>query len=119
MMSSPPILVWTSWSPTNSSAEGASLGRVIFGPGPSFQIWNAGWDAHSLNAVMAGCKVVFNEMNLGLDDSELVGVSVPLDFGSHIPVVKVGDGTTECVVCWSGAVKEGVEPNRDWLGNVR
>jgi hypothetical protein len=65
-------------------------------------------------------------MNLGLDDSKfitevselVVGASVPLDFYGCIPVVEVGDGTTESVVCRSGAVEESVEPDRDWLGNI-
>jgi hypothetical protein len=65
-------------------------------------------------------------MDLGLDDSEFVaevsesviGMSVPLDLGSRVPVIEVGDGVTEGVVCRSGAVEEGIEPNGDWLGDI-
>ena len=65
-------------------------------------------------------------MNLGLNDGELimevselvVGASVSLDFCSCVPVVEVSNGTTESVVCGSGSIEEGVEPNRDWLGDI-
>jgi hypothetical protein len=128
-MSSPPVLVWTSWSPTNSSSKGAPPSGVVFGPCPSFQIWNAGWDAcgFNFNAVAAGRKVILNKMDLGLDDGEfivevselVVGASVLLDFGCCIPVIEVSNGATESVVHGSGAVEEGVEPNRHWLSDVR
>jgi hypothetical protein len=121
-MSSPPILVWTSWSPTNSSSKGVLSSGVVLGPCPSFQIRNAGQDAGGFNAVMAGREVVLNEMDLGLDDGEfvaevlesVVSASVLVDFGGCVPVVKVSNGVTESVVCRSGAVEESVEPNGDW-----
>jgi hypothetical protein len=77
--------------------------------------------------VAARCEVIFNEMNLGLDDGKfiaevpesVVGALVPLNLGSCIPVIEVGDGAMERVVCGSGAVEEGVEPNGDWLGDIR
>jgi hypothetical protein len=125
-MSSPPILVWTSWSLTNSLPKGVLLSGVVFGPCPSFQIWNAGRDAGGFNAVTACHEVIFNEMNLSLNDGKfimevsesVVGASVPLNFCSCISVIEVSDGAMESVVCGSGAIEEGVEPNRDWLGDI-
>jgi hypothetical protein len=125
-MSSPPVLVWTSWSPTNSSPKGTPLCRVVFGPCSSFQIWNAGRDACGFKAVTAERKVILNKMNLGLDDSELIaevsksviGVSVSFDLSSCISIVEVSNSATEGVVGGSGTIEEGVEPNGDWLGNV-
>jgi hypothetical protein len=107
-------------------AKGASSSRVVFGPCPSFQIQNVGRDARGFNAVAAVCEVVFNKMDLSLNDGKLVAevlesvvsTSVPLDFGGCIPIIEIGDGVTECVVSGSGAVEEGVEPNGDWLGNI-
>jgi hypothetical protein len=124
---SPPVLVWTSWSPTNSSAEGAPPSGVVFRPCLSFQIRNVGWDAHGFNAIAAGRKIILNKMDLSLDDGEfivevlesVIGASVLLDFGSCVPVVKVCDSVMERVVCGGGAIEESVEPNRDWLSDVR
>jgi hypothetical protein len=71
-VSSPPILVRTSWSSMSSSPEGAPACGVVFRPGSSLQIQNAGQDAGGFDAVMARCEVVFSKMYLGLDDGELV-----------------------------------------------
>jgi hypothetical protein len=76
--------------------------------------------------VAAWREVIFNEMDLGLDDGKfvvevlesVVGTSVPLDFSGHIPVVEVSDGATEGVVCGGRAIEEGVEPNGGQLGDV-
>jgi hypothetical protein len=65
-------------------------------------------------------------MDLSLDDGELivevsesvVGTSVPFDFGGCVPVVEIGDGAMEGVVRRSGAIEEGIEPNRDWLSDI-
>jgi hypothetical protein len=101
-------------------------GGVVFRPCPSFQIWNAGWDAGGFNVVAACCEVVLNEMNLGLDNGEfivevsesVVSAPVSLNFSGRIPVIEVSNGTTKSVVGGSGAVEECVEPNGEWLGNV-
>jgi hypothetical protein len=100
--------------------------RVILRPGPSFQIWNAGREAGGFDTV-AGCReVVFSEMNLGLDDGEFVtevSESVILstesfDFGGGVPIVEVGNGTTECVKGGGWTVEECVEPYGEGLGDV-
>jgi hypothetical protein len=85
-----------------------------------------GQDACSFKAVAAGREIVLNEMDLGLDDGKLVvevsesvvGALVLLYFSGCVPIVEIGNSATEGVVCGSGAVEEGVEPNRDWLGDV-
>jgi hypothetical protein len=85
-----------------------------------------GRDACGFNAVAAGHEVVLNEMDLSLDDGEfiaevsesVVGMSVAFDFGHRVPVIEVSNSTTESVVHGSGVVEEGVEPNRDWLGDI-
>src|SRR5580693_1602572 len=104
-MSSPPALVWTSWSSMNSLPKGAPSCWVVFGPRSSFQIRNLGQEVHSFDAVAAGSKVVLHKMNFGLDNGEfvmevselIVGASVTFNFSQRIPVVKVGNGTTEGV----------------------
>jgi hypothetical protein len=76
--------------------------------------------------VPARREVVLSEMYLGLDDGKFVVemvelvvlVAVPLDLGSGIPVVEVGNGTSERVVGGSRAVEERIEPRRDWLGDI-
>jgi hypothetical protein len=45
---------------------------IVFRPGPSFQIQNAGWDVGGLDAITACREVVFSKMHLGLDDGKLV-----------------------------------------------
>jgi hypothetical protein len=110
----------------NSLPKGAPPSGIIFEPRLSFQIQNAGQDAGGFKMVMAGHEVILNKVNLSLDDGKfvtevsksVVGASVPLNFGSHIPVVEVGNGAIEGVVCGSGAVKKGIEPNRHWLSDV-
>jgi hypothetical protein len=85
-----------------------------------------GWDVGGFNAVAAHRKIVFSEMDLGLDDGELVAEmaqsiilsTVMLDFGSSVPVVKVGNGATEGVVGGGRAIEQSVEPDRDGLGDV-
>jgi hypothetical protein len=125
-MSSPPVLVWTSWSPTNSTSKSAPTGGVIFGPCLSFQIWNAGRDARGFNAVISGCEVVLNKVDFSLDNGKLVaevaelvvGALISLNFSGCILIVEISDGTMEGVIRGSGAVEEGVEPDREWLGDV-
>src|SRR5580693_7834856 len=103
MVSSPPVLVWTSWSPTNSSPKGASSSRIVFGPRSSFQIRNAGRYAGGFEAMARHCQIVFNEVNFGLykrefvaEVSEAVVLSpITLQFGGGVPVVEVGDGAAE------------------------
>jgi hypothetical protein len=127
MVSSPPILVWTSWSSTNSSPKGASTCRVIFRPSPSFQIRNAGRDAGSFKAVTSRCEVVFSEVHLGLDDGKFVAevsesivlAMEALQFGGGVPIVEVGNGAAECVKGRGWADEEGVEPYGKGLGDVR
>jgi hypothetical protein len=127
MVSSPPVLVWTSWSSTDSSPKGALTCGVVLRPGPSFQIRNAGWNAGGFKAVASCCEVVFSEMHLGLDDGELVAevseaivlAAVALQFGSGVPVVEVGDGATESVESRGWTDEKGVEPARKGLGDVR
>ena len=126
-VSSPPALVWTSWSPTNSSPKGASPCGVIFSPCSSFQIRNAGRDASGFET-MARCRqIVLGEMDLSLYDGELVAEvsesvvlsTVALQFGGGIPVVEVGDGAVEGMEGWGRSDEEGLEPAREWLGDVR
>jgi hypothetical protein len=126
-VSSPPILVWTSWSPANSSSKGASTRGVVFCPGPSFQIRNAGRDAGSFKAVTGRPKIVFSKVYFGLDDGEFVAevlesvilVAVALQFSGGIPVVEVSDGVTECVEGGGWSDKECVEPYGEGFGDVR
>jgi hypothetical protein len=40
------------------------------------------------------------------------------DFGSGVPVVKVSNGASECVIGGRGTVEECVEPGGDGLGDV-
>jgi hypothetical protein len=99
---------------------------IVFCPGPSFQIRNAGWDAGSFKAVTGRSEIVFSEVYFGLDDSELVAevselvilATIALQFGGGIPVVEVSDGATECVKGGGWTDKEGVEPNREGFGDV-
>jgi hypothetical protein len=88
------------------SSKGASARGVVFQPGSSLQIWNAGQDAGGFDAITARHEVIFSEMNLGLNDGELVAEvvqsivlsTVMLDFSGGVPVVKVGNGATEGVI---------------------
>ena len=65
-------------------------------------------------------------MHLGLDNGEfvvevaelIVLLSISLDFGGGVPVIKVGNGMTDCVVSGSGAIEKCVEPSGDWLDNI-
>jgi hypothetical protein len=69
---------------------------------------------------LARREIVFSEMDLSLDDSELITEvaksvilsSIAFDLCCGIPIVEVGDGVSECVVCGSGTIEECVEP--DW-----
>jgi hypothetical protein len=126
-VSSPSALVWTSWSSTTPSPKSAPSRGVVFSPRPSFQIRNAGRYAGGFEA-MARCRqIVFNEMDFGLNERELVAEvseavvlsSVALQFGGSIPVVEVGDGTAEGMEGRGRSTKQGLEPAREWLRNVR
>jgi hypothetical protein len=77
---------------------------------------------------MACCRqIVFGEMDLSLYDGELVTEvsesivlsAVALQLGGGIPVIEIGDGTAEGVEGWGRPDKEGLEPARKWLGDVR
>jgi hypothetical protein len=77
---------------------------------------------------MARCRqIVFGEMNLGLYDGELVAKvselivlsTVVLQFGGGVPVVEVGDGAVESVEGGGWSDEEGLEPAREWLGDIR
>jgi hypothetical protein len=127
MVSSPPALVWTSWSPTDSSPKGASSRGIVFGPHSPFQIRNAGRYAGGFETITRCRQIVFGEMDLSLYDGELVAKvsesiilsTVALQFGGGIPVVKVGDGAAESVKGRGWSDEEGLEPAREWLGDVR
>jgi hypothetical protein len=76
---------------------------------------------------MARCRhIVFGEMDLSLYNSEFVTeVSesvilsmVALQFGRGVPVVEVGDGATESVEGGGWSDEEGLEPAREWLGDI-
>jgi hypothetical protein len=118
MVSSPPVLVWTSWSSTNSSPKGALTCGVILRPGPSFQIRNAGRNAGGFKAVAGCCEVVFSKMHLGLDDGELVAevsesvilAMVALQFGGGVPIVEVSDSAVEGMEGGGWTDEKGVEP---------
>src|SRR5580693_10692823 len=102
-VSSPPALVWTSWSPTDSSPKGASSRGVVFSPRPSFQIRNAGWDAGGFETMARCCQIVLGEMDLSLYNGEFITEvsesvvlsTVALQFDGGVPVVEVGDGASE------------------------
>jgi hypothetical protein len=126
-MSSPPALVWTSWSPTNSSPKGASPRGVVFGPRSSFQIRNAGRYAGSFEAMARCCQIVLGEMDLSLYNGEFIAeVSesivlsmVALQFCGGVPIIEVGDGAAESVERWGWSDEEGLEPAGEWLGDIR
>jgi hypothetical protein len=92
----------------------------------SLQIRNMGRDAGGFNAVAARREVVFNEVNLGLDEGKFVTevvqsivlATVPLDFGGGVPVIEVSDGVAECVIGRGRAIEQSVEPDRERLGDV-
>jgi hypothetical protein len=73
------------------------------------------------------CQIVFGEMDLSLYDGELVAEvsesvvlsTVALQFGRGIPVVEVGHGAAEGMEGWGRTDEEGLEPAREWLGDVR
>ena len=77
--------------------------------------------------VVSHCEVIFSKMHLGLDDGELVAEvsesvvlsTAALQFGGGIPVVEVGDGAAEGMEGWGRTDEEGLEPAREWLGDVR
>jgi hypothetical protein len=126
-MSSPPVLVWTSWSPTNPPSKSASPCGVVFSPCSSFQIRNAGRYAGGFETMARCCQIVLSEMDLSLDNGELIAEvsesvvlsTVALQFGGGIPVVEVGDGAAEGVERWGWPNEEGLEPARKWLGDIR
>jgi hypothetical protein len=77
---------------------------------------------------MARChQIVFNEVNFGLYKCELVAEvleaivlsPVVLQLGGGILVVEVGDGAAEGVEGRGRSAEQGLEPAREWLGNVR
>jgi hypothetical protein len=127
MVSSPPVLVWTSWSPTNPPSKGASARGVILCPGPSFQIRNVGRNAGGFKTVVGRYEVVFSKMHLGLDDGEfivemsesIVLATVALQFGSGVPIVEVGNSVSECVESGGWTDEEGVEPTGEGFGDIR
>jgi hypothetical protein len=96
-----------------SSPESASACGVILRPGPSFQIRNTGRDAGGFDAVVTRCKVIFSKMHFSLNNSKLIVEMaqsvilsmVALDFGSGVPVVKVGNDASESVVGGGRAVE--------------
>jgi hypothetical protein len=85
-----------------------------------------GREAGGFNAVSARCEVILSEMHLGLDDGEFIAEmaeSVVLttelfDLGSGVPIVEVGNGTSEGVICGGRAIEEGVEPRGEGVGDV-
>jgi hypothetical protein len=109
------------------SPEGASTRGVIFGPRSSFHIRNVGWDTGGFETMARCCQIVLGEMNLGLYNGEFVSEvsesvvlpTIALQFGGGVPVVEVGDGAAEGVEGWGWPDKEGLEPTRKWLGDIR
>jgi hypothetical protein len=73
------------------------------------------------------CQIVFGEMYLSLHDGELVTKvsesivlsTVALQFGRGVPVVEVGDGAAEGMEGGGWPNEEGLEPTREWLGDIR
>ena len=73
------------------------------------------------------CQIVFGEMDFSLYDGELVAEvsesvvlsTVTLQFGGGIPVVEVGDGAAEGMEGGGRPDEEGLEPAREWLGDIR
>ena len=65
-------------------------------------------------------------MHLGLNDGNFVAemaesvvlAAEPLDFGSGVPIIEVGNGVSECVVGGGWTVEEGVEPRGEGVGDV-
>jgi hypothetical protein len=112
-MSSPPVLVWTSWSSTCPSSKSASARGVVLQPGSPFQIWNAGQDAGGFDAIATCCEIVLSQMHLSLDNGELIMEmmqlvvlsTVALDFGGSVPVVEVGNGAMEGVIGGGRAIE--------------
>jgi hypothetical protein len=125
-MSSPPVLVWASWPSTDTPSQGASTRGVVFRPRAALQIWNLGRDSCRFQAMAIGSEVIFNEVNLRLDNRELVAEvaqtvvesAVSLQFGGRFPMVEVGDGSAECVESGGRAVEKGVEPAWEWFGGA-
>jgi hypothetical protein len=77
---------------------------------------------------MARCRhIVLGEMDLSLYNGEFVTEvsesivlsTVALQFGGGVPVVEVGDGPSEGVEGRSWPDEEGLEPAREWLGDIR
>ena len=77
---------------------------------------------------MTRCRqIVLGEMDLSLYDGELVAEvsesvvlsTVALQFGGGVPVVEVGDGAAEGMEGGGWPNEEGLEPTREWLGNIR
>jgi hypothetical protein len=72
-----------------------------------------GWDAGGFDAIAARREIILSEMHLSLDDGELIAEmtqsvvlsAVAFNFGSGVPVVEVGNGTTEGMVGRGGAVE--------------
>jgi hypothetical protein len=77
---------------------------------------------------MAHCRqIVLGEMDLSLYDGEFVAEvsesvvlsAVALQFGGGVPVVEIGDGTAEGMKGGGWPNEKGLEPTREWLGNIR
>jgi hypothetical protein len=77
---------------------------------------------------MACCRqIVLGEMDLSLYDGELVAEvsksvilsTVTLQFGGGVPVVEIGDGAAKGVESGGWSDEEGLEPAREWLGDIR
>ena len=77
--------------------------------------------------VVSCCEVIFSKMHLSLDDGEFVVemselvvlATVTLQFGSGVPIVKVGNGMAEGVEGGGWTDEKGVEPYGQGIGDVR
>jgi hypothetical protein len=45
-------------------------------------------------------------------------LTISFDLGGGVPVIEVGNGTTECVVGGGRAIEQSVEPDRDGVGDI-
>jgi hypothetical protein len=85
-----------------------------------------GWEAGGFDVVLTCCEVIFSEMYLSLDDGEFVAevaesvvlTAESFDLGNGIPVIEIGNGALEGVICGGRAIEEGVEPRGEGVGNV-
>jgi hypothetical protein len=110
----------------DAPSKGAPTSRIFFRPCSSLQIWNARWDAGGFNAVAAGYEVIFEEMDLSLDNGKfiaevsesVIGTLVPFNLGSGIPVIEVSNSAMEGVESRGRTIEQGVEPDGGWLSDV-